>query len=400
MVTTAAGTARAAIGNSEQPLVRLEGIRRHFPVYRGNVLRRRAGTVKAVDGISINIRPGETYGLVGESGCAKTTTSRMLLMADTPTEGSIYFDDRPMRQFSGAERRNFKASVRAVFQDPWSSLNPRMRVYQIVSEPLITHQRLSRSAVRAQVQELLQVVGLHPFHAERYPHEFSGGQRQRIAIARALSTWPKPIVLDEPASALDVTIRAQKLNLLKELQSTYELSYLLIAHNLAAVRYMSHMVGVMYLGKIVEGSAAHRAVHQCPASVHSHPHLGFAAGSPSAPARGDSADRRGPVGVESSFRMHLLPTLPICDGALLDRRAILDGIHAGSRYGMPLVRRRRHRHLLAQPSEPHPLTQPAPVRVSRNRRWVVERSQTSGLPASLRFVAIGFHAGPTDAPAI
>ena len=252
MVTTAAETTAAGTGNQEQPLVRLEGIRRHFPVYRGNVLRRRTGTVKAVDGISINIMPGETYSLVGESGCGKTTTSRMLLMADQPTDGSIYFDDRPMHQFSGAERRNFKASVQAVFQDPWSSLNPRMRVDQIISEPLITHQRLSRSAVRAQVQELLQVVGLHPFHAERYPHEFSGGQRQRIAIARALSTRPKLIVLDEPVSALDVSIRAQILNLLKELQSTYELSYLLIAHNLATVRYMSHMVGVMYLGKIVE----------------------------------------------------------------------------------------------------------------------------------------------------
>ncbi len=252
MVTTAAETTAAGTRNQEQPLVRLEGIRRHFPVYRGNVLRRRTGTVKAVDGISINIMPGETYSLVGESGCGKTTTSRMLLMADQPTDGSIYFDDRPMHQFSGAERRNFKASVQAVFQDPWSSLNPRMRVDQIISEPLITHQRLSRPAVRAQVQELLQVVGLHPFHAERYPHEFSGGQRQRIAIARALSTRPKLIVLDEPVSALDVSIRAQILNLLKELQSTYELSYLLIAHNLATVRYMSHMVGVMYLGKIVE----------------------------------------------------------------------------------------------------------------------------------------------------
>ena len=238
--------------STNEPLVRLEGIRRHFPVYRGNLLRRRTGTVKAVDGISINIMPGETYSLVGESGCGKTTTSRMLLMADQPTDGSIYFDNRPMSQFSGAERRNFRASVQAVFQDPWSSLNPRMRVDQIISEPLITHQRLSRSEVRSQVQELLQVVGLHPFHAERYPHEFSGGQRQRIAIARALSTRPKLIVLDEPVSALDVSIRAQILNLLKELQSTYDLSYLLIAHNLATVRYMSHIVGVMYLGKIVE----------------------------------------------------------------------------------------------------------------------------------------------------
>ena len=218
------------------------------------VLRRRTGTVKAVDGISISIAPGQTYSLVGESGCGKTTTSRMVLMADQPTAGSIYFDSRPMNHFTGAERRNFKASVQAVFQDPWSSLNPRMRVDQIISEPLTTHQRLSRSMVRSQAQDLLSVVGLHPFHAERYPHEFSGGQRQRIAIARALSTRPRLIVLDEPVSALDVSIRAQILNLLKELQANYNLSYLLIAHNLATVRYMSHLVGVMYLGKIVEES--------------------------------------------------------------------------------------------------------------------------------------------------
>ena len=252
MVTASTEPVAAERTASDESLVRLEGIRKYFPVYRGNLLRRMTGTVKAVDGISIDIMPGQTYSLVGESGCGKTTTSRMVLMADRPTEGSIYFDNRPMNHFSGAERRNFKASVQAVFQDPWSSLNPRMRVDQIISEPLVTHQRLSRAQVRLQVQELLQVVGLHPFHAERYPHEFSGGQRQRIAIARALSTRPKLIVLDEPVSALDVSIRAQILNLLKELQSTYELSYLLIAHNLATVRYMSHTVGVMYLGKIVE----------------------------------------------------------------------------------------------------------------------------------------------------
>ena len=251
---TGAMTGAGNGAGGDDALVRLEGIRRHFPVYKGNLLRRRTGTVKAVDGVSINIMPGQTYSLVGESGCGKTTTSRMLLMADQPTDGAIYFDRRPMHRFSGSERRNFKASVQAVFQDPWSSLNPRMRVDQIIAEPLITHQRLSRAAVRSQVQELLQVVGLHPFHAERYPHEFSGGQRQRIAIARALSTRPRLIVLDEPVSALDVSIRAQILNLLKELQSGYELSYLLIAHNLATVRYMSHMVGVMYLGKIVEES--------------------------------------------------------------------------------------------------------------------------------------------------
>ena len=253
MVSTATRNASDS-AMTDAPLVRLEGITRYFPIYKGNVLRRRTGTVKAVDGISISIPPGQTYSLVGESGCGKTTTSRMVLMADQPTAGSIYFDSRPMNHFTGAERRNFKASVQAVFQDPWSSLNPRMRVDQIISEPLTTHQRLSRSMVRSQVQELLSVVGLHPFHAERYPHEFSGGQRQRIAIARALSTRPRLIVLDEPVSALDVSIRAQILNLLKDLQANYSLSYLLIAHNLATVRYMSHIVGVMYLGKIVEES--------------------------------------------------------------------------------------------------------------------------------------------------
>ncbi|CAI8038639.1 Oligopeptide transport ATP-binding protein AppF [Geodia barretti] len=239
---------------ADEVILRVQDLQTHFFT--------RTGVVKAVDGISFELKRGETLGIVGESGSGKSMTAWSILgMVPHPGRivgGSInYLGENLLEKsrgehFSGAERRNFKASVQAVFQDPWSSLNPRMRVDQIIAEPLITHQRLSRSAVRAQVQELLQVVGLHPFHAERYPHEFSGGQRQRIAIARALSTRPKLIVLDEPVSALDVSIRAQILNLLKELQSTYELSYLLIAHNLATVRYMSHTVGVMYLGKIVE----------------------------------------------------------------------------------------------------------------------------------------------------
>ncbi|MFQ6028090.1 MAG: ABC transporter ATP-binding protein [Dehalococcoidia bacterium] len=233
-------------------LIRLEGIKKHFPVTTGLVLQRTIGTVKAVDGISISIPEGQTYSLVGESGCGKTTTSRMILMAEKPTEGQIYFQGQSMQRFNGTDRQSFRASVQAVFQDPWSSLNPRMRVDSIISEPIVTHQRLTKQEIKTQVNDLLEVVGLHPYHAERYPHEFSGGQRQRIAIARALSTRPKLIVLDEPVSALDVSIRAQILNLLKQLQETYHLSYLLIAHNLATVRYMSHQVGVMYLGKIVE----------------------------------------------------------------------------------------------------------------------------------------------------
>ena len=235
-------------------LVRLEGVKKHYPVTSGLMLQRTIGTVKAVDGISFTISPGETYSLVGESGCGKTTTSRMVLLVEPSTEGEIYYEGRPLANINRAERKSFHASVQAVFQDPWSSLNPRMKVESIISEPLTTHQRTTKGEVRTRVGELLQTVGLNAFHAERYPHEFSGGQRQRIAIARALSTQPKLIVLDEPVSALDVSIRAQILNLLKELQESQSLSFLLIAHNLATVRYMSHRVGVMYLGKIVEES--------------------------------------------------------------------------------------------------------------------------------------------------
>jgi len=240
-----------ALANGDA-LVHVARVKKHYPVTSGLILQRTRGVVKAVDGVSFSIREGQTYSLVGESGCGKTTTSRMILMVEPPTEGEVYFEGKDMSQFSGAERRTYRASVQAVFQDPWSSLNPRMRVGSIVSEPLVTHQRLTKQEIKEQVDDLLEVVGLHASHADRYPHEFSGGQRQRIAIARALSTRPRLMVLDEPVSALDVSIRAQILNLLKQLQERYNLSYLLIAHNLATVRYMSDRVGVMYLGKMVE----------------------------------------------------------------------------------------------------------------------------------------------------
>jgi peptide/nickel transport system ATP-binding protein len=234
------------------PLVRVNAVKKHYPVTKGLILQRTIGQVKAVDGISFEIPEGQTYSLVGESGCGKTTTSRMILMVEPPTEGEVYFEGQSIQNFSGADQKNFRASVQAVFQDPWSSLNPRVKVNSIISEPITAHRRATKQEIKSEVNELLSVVGLHPLHGDRYPHEFSGGQRQRIAIARALSSRPKLIVLDEPVSALDVSIRAQILNLLKGLQKQYNLSFLLIAHNLATVRYMSHKVGVMYLGKIVE----------------------------------------------------------------------------------------------------------------------------------------------------
>ena len=233
-------------------LAHAEGLRKFYPVTKGRLLRKSAGSVKAVDGISITIAKGQTYSLVGESGCGKTTTARMFLMVEKPTAGEVFFRGKNIYKLSREERREYRASVQAVFQDPWSSLNPRMRVESIIAEPMVTHWRLSKAELRARIADLLEIVGLHPYHAQHYPHEFSGGQRQRIAIARALSTRPRLMVLDEPVSALDVSIRAQILNLLRELQKDYGLSYLLIAHNLATVRYMSHRVGVMYLGKIVE----------------------------------------------------------------------------------------------------------------------------------------------------
>ena len=234
------------------PLVRVNAVKKHYPVTKGLILQRTIGQVKAVDGISFEIPEGQTYSLVGESGCGKTTTSRMILMVEPPTEGEVYFEGQSIQNFSGADQKNFRASVQAVFQDPWSSLNPRMKVNSIISEPITAHRRATKQEIKSEVNELLSVVGLHPLHGDRYPHEFSGGQRQRIAIARALSSRPKLIVLDEPVSALDVSIRAQILNLLKGLQKQYNLSFLLIAHNLATVRYMSHKVGVMYLGQLCE----------------------------------------------------------------------------------------------------------------------------------------------------
>ncbi|CAI8005366.1 Glutathione import ATP-binding protein GsiA [Geodia barretti] len=237
---------------TNENLLEVRGLKKYFPVTKGLIMMKTVGYVQAVDGISFNIKQGETVGLVGESGCGKTTTSKLLLRLEVPTEGEILLEGQDISGFRGAQLQEYRTTVQAVFQDPWSSLSPRMRVRDIVAEPLIVNRNVTTSEKNERVAEVLNQVGLHPEQANNYPHEFSGGQRQRIAVASALVSYPKLIILDEPVSALDVSIRAQVMNLLKDLQEQYNVSYLLIAHNLATVRYMAHQTAVMYLGQIVE----------------------------------------------------------------------------------------------------------------------------------------------------
>ena len=235
-----------------QSSLRVEGLTRHFPVTLRRGWRTVRAVVKAVDDVSFEVPPGKTLALVGESGCGKTTTAKLILALDRPTGGSIHLGDTNVQQVTGEAYRRYREQVQAVFQDPWSSLNPRMRVREIVAEPLVVNGRRSRREIRARVGEVLEAVGLDPDHGDRFPHEFSGGQRQRIALASALASSPQLIVLDEPVSSLDVSIRAQTMNLFRDLQRQFGVSYLLIVHDLAVARYMSDEIAVMYLGKIVE----------------------------------------------------------------------------------------------------------------------------------------------------
>jgi oligopeptide transport system ATP-binding protein len=236
-----------------QPLVEVNNLVKHFPVLRGVLIRRQVGSVRAVDGISFSIAPSETLGLVGESGCGKTTAGRTLLGLYPPTDGQIIIDGQDLRKATGARMMAIRRKAQIIFQDPYASLNPRWTISAIIGEPLRVHHLLSNENERTdRVRELLRLVGLSPLHLNRFPHEFSGGQRQRIGVARALASEPKFIVCDEPISALDVSIQAQVVNLLEDLQDQFGITYLFIAHDLSMVRHICDRVAVMYLGVIVE----------------------------------------------------------------------------------------------------------------------------------------------------
>ncbi|MGQ9528457.1 MAG: ABC transporter ATP-binding protein, partial [Chloroflexus sp.] len=238
--------------SSGEYLIEIKDLRMHFPVTRGIIFQRRVGTVKAVDGVSFSIKRSETLGLVGESGCGKSTTGRAILQLYRPTSGQVLFEGTDLTKLKGNALRQMRRRVQMIFQDPYASLNPRMTVGDIIAEPIRVHKLREGRAVRERVEELLHLVGLNPAFANRYPHEFSGGQRQRIGIARALAVEPDFVVCDEPVSALDVSIQAQVVNLLEELQDKLGLTYLFIAHDLSVVNHISDRVAVMYLGKVVE----------------------------------------------------------------------------------------------------------------------------------------------------
>ncbi|WP_159992727.1 ABC transporter ATP-binding protein [Roseomonas sp. 18066] len=234
------------------PLLEVTGLQKHYPVKKGIVLQKQVGAVKAVDGVSFTVNRGETLALVGESGCGKSTTARLVLRLIEPTAGTIRFDGQDVTKVTGGAMRAMRRRMQIVFQDPYASLNPRLTVGDAIAEPMAVHGVGNAASRAAKVQELLRLVGLQPFHADRYPHEFSGGQRQRIGIARALSVEPELVVCDEPVSALDVSIQAQVVNLMKDLQARLGLSYLFIAHDLAVVKHMADRIAVMYLGAVME----------------------------------------------------------------------------------------------------------------------------------------------------
>jgi oligopeptide transport system ATP-binding protein len=243
---------------AREPLVRVSGVKKYFPITQGIIFQREVGRVHAVDGVDLEVFPGETLGIVGETGCGKSTLARLICRLLPVTEGTIEFDGQDITDLKGNQLRQLRREIQMIFQDPYSSLNPRKRVGAIIGDPFEIHGIADGKDRKKRVQELMEVVGLNPEHYNRFPAEFSGGQRQRIGVARALALRPKLIICDEPVSALDVSIQAQVVNLLEELQDEFQLTYLFIAHDLSVVRHVSNRVGVMYLGKVVELADARR----------------------------------------------------------------------------------------------------------------------------------------------
>jgi oligopeptide/dipeptide ABC transporter ATP-binding protein len=312
-------------------LLQLEDVRKYFPLGGTSPWARAKGFVRAVDGVSLEMQPHETLSLVGESGCGKTTTAKLIMRLEDPTAGRVLFQGEEVQQLRGRALRRYWLSVQTVFQDPWSSLNPRMRAGEIIAEPLVVNQHLPANEVRERVAQLLLAVGLEPAAADNFPHEFSGGMRQRVAVARALALRPALIVLDEPVSALDVSIRAQIMNLLKDLQEQFGMAYLLIAHNLATVRYLSQRVAVMYLGQIVESATA-EALFTTP--LHPYTKALISAALPTRPGEDRDAillsgEVPSPTNPPAGCRFH--PRCPLASDRCSQEEPRLRGLTAGHR---------------------------------------------------------------------